>query len=478
MFCYKCGHPLTSNDFCTYCGAEVRTYKRIMLAAEQFYNIGYEKAKVRDLSGAVEALHACIKLNKVHLDARNLLGLVYMEMGEIVSALNEWIMSITVQSSKNIANDFLEKVQSNPTQFGEYTAAVTSYNRALDKCRKNSYDLALIELKSVLQKSPNYVQARLLVALIYIEQGEYEKAQVQIDHCLKIDRNNTQALRYKREIEKLTAETEEDKKEFRKGRKKAKDEVTVTANAYSYKSGNDTVIRPLSVKETSGVSTVVNIIIGAVIGVAVSIFLIMPARIQQETDKVNVKVTEYAEQLAVKEADIMERDSQIEKLEDDLDTLEATINGYTGSDGMLTSYHYLLDAVSLYLSGASSVMDIADALGNIDPTFIEQTSDESFVAVYNHLKQLIGPQVSKAYYDSGVTEYNSENYSEAIRYFTMAYAFNEEDSTALYQLGEAYYRSGDLDNAIATYNEVIEKFPGLTNAYNAQKRLNAIEGET
>ena len=43
MYCYNCGCLLTENDFCTNCGAEVKTYKRIVAASNRFYNIGLEK---------------------------------------------------------------------------------------------------------------------------------------------------------------------------------------------------------------------------------------------------------------------------------------------------------------------------------------------------------------------------------------------------------------------------------------------------
>lgn len=479
MYCYNCGHLLTTNDFCTHCGAEVRTYKSVMIAAERYYNIGYEKAKVRDLSGAADALRMCLKLNKDHVDARNLLGLIYMETGEIVSALNEWIMSKNVQPKKNIADDFLEKVRSNPTQFEEMTAATKKYNLALHYCGKNSMDLAVIQLRKVLSQSPKYLQAHQLLALIYINMEDYEKAARELEKCIRIDRNNTLTLRYVKEIDRIQS-VSDDKKDVRKTRKFAEENETDPAafntSTHTPSPSIEPVIKPLKVKENTVVSTIVNIVIGVVIGAAVSLFLIMPARIQQETDKVNEKITEYSEQLTAKEADIQERDAQIDKLEDELDAMEEAVKGYTGSDGTLTSYGHLLNAVNLSMSGASS-LEIADALAGIDESFVENTTDENFLAVYNALKEKIGPEVSAAYYENGVTEYNSENYSEAIRYFQMAYDYNQEDSTALYQLGEAYYRSGDLEHAVQIYNEVIEKFPGLTNAYNAQKRLNAIEGE-
>ena len=103
MICYNCGCRLSEKNFCTGCGADVTLYKKIMYAANRFYNEGLEKATVRDLSGAISSLRQCLKLNKNHIEARNLLGLVYFERGEVVAALSEWVISKNIRSEKNIA---------------------------------------------------------------------------------------------------------------------------------------------------------------------------------------------------------------------------------------------------------------------------------------------------------------------------------------------------------------------------------------
>ena len=48
---------------------------------------------MRDLSGAIETLKVSLMINKYNINARNLLGLIYCEMGEVVEALSQWVMS-------------------------------------------------------------------------------------------------------------------------------------------------------------------------------------------------------------------------------------------------------------------------------------------------------------------------------------------------------------------------------------------------
>ena len=94
MNCYNCGVELTEHDFCTNCGADVVHYKKVISVSNFYYNDGLEKANVRDLSGAIVSLTECLKLNKFNIDARNLLGLVYFEMGEtclLYTSIGEFI---------------------------------------------------------------------------------------------------------------------------------------------------------------------------------------------------------------------------------------------------------------------------------------------------------------------------------------------------------------------------------------------------
>ena len=52
-----------------------------------YYNLGLERAKLKDLSGAAELLKKSLHFSKYQTNARNLLGLIYYEMGETADAL-------------------------------------------------------------------------------------------------------------------------------------------------------------------------------------------------------------------------------------------------------------------------------------------------------------------------------------------------------------------------------------------------------
>ena len=106
MKCYNCQSTLSALDYCGSCGADVRVYKKIVQLSNAYYNMGLQKANIRDLSGAAELLRRSLELYKGNTQARNLLGLVYYEMGEIVMALKEWVIS---QNLDRKVTEFVEK---------------------------------------------------------------------------------------------------------------------------------------------------------------------------------------------------------------------------------------------------------------------------------------------------------------------------------------------------------------------------------
>ena len=180
MKCYNCGCDLSEKDFCTGCGVDVGLYKKIIHISNRYYNDGLAKANVRDLSGAITSLRQSLKFNKNNIEARNLLGLVYFEMGEVVAALSEWVISKNLRPKKNLADDYIEAIQSNPTRLDTINQTVKKYNLALRYCYQDSKDLAIIQLKKVLSLNPRLVQGHQLLALLYMDAEQWDKAKKEL----------------------------------------------------------------------------------------------------------------------------------------------------------------------------------------------------------------------------------------------------------------------------------------------------------
>ena len=101
MICYRCRLEAGNADICPTCGTDLSVFQRALRVSNSYYNDGLQKAGIRNLSGAITSLERSLKFNKYNTDARNLLGLIYYEMGEAVDALSEWVISKNYQPENN-----------------------------------------------------------------------------------------------------------------------------------------------------------------------------------------------------------------------------------------------------------------------------------------------------------------------------------------------------------------------------------------
>jgi len=481
MICYHCGCNLTEHDFCTNCGVDVSSYKIVVSASNIFYNEGLEKAKVRDLSGAVASLRQCLKLNKNHVDARNLLGLVYFEMGESILALNEWVISKNLRSKKNLAGEYLKLIQNNPGKLDALNATIKKYNQALTYCYQDSTDMAVIQLKKVLSMNSKYVQAHLLLALLYVHYEDWPKAKKELERVLRIDTNNTQALRYLQEIAKMTGESEGNSKSSNKSNSKAKAVTTnnniISDDSYQYQSGNETIIQPLNYSEKRSFQSVWNIVIGIIVGFAVAWFLVLPARIQTEKATINEELRKVSEQLDVKTATINELESKVKTLEEETSNLQGQLEGFVGSGGTLEDVNNLLQAARTYIETPDESVKVGEYLEKINPESITEESSESFTSLYSLLLREVGEDIGKKYYKEGMDKYQSGDYEAAIEALTRAVAYDANNQDAYYNLGNSYRKLEKTGEAIEVYQKIIELFPSTSMANRAQSFINELTEE-
>ena len=128
MNCPRCNAKVAfMKDRCDNCGQDLKTYRKVISLSNIYYNKGLEQAKVRDLSGAIRSLKQSLEFNKLNTNARNLLGLIYFEEGEIVSALSEWVISKNFQEKNNDADQYMNAIQSTPNKLDSYNQTIKKY---------------------------------------------------------------------------------------------------------------------------------------------------------------------------------------------------------------------------------------------------------------------------------------------------------------------------------------------------------------
>ena len=459
MKCYNCGNRLGREAFCASCGADVRVYRRICHMSNMYYNEGLAKANVRDISGAIIALNRSLKYNKRNIDARNLLGLCYFERGEVVPALSEWIISKNYESKKNIADEYINYLQSNPSRLDTINQTIKKYNQALNYCYQNSQDLAMVQLKKVLSINENLISGYQLLALLYIEVKDYEKARRTLLRAIRIDRNDITTQRYLKEINNLI--TEQASADGKGGA-----QALLPQDIVTYQNGNDTIIQPVNPKEKRGFSSIINIVIGLVIGIAISWYLILPQKITMATQENDEKFMAVSEELASEKASHQESVKKAETLEAQNKELTRQIDELTGTRGAATENDRLLKAAQMYLEDPANSDSVMEELDNIGPDYLSEASD-SFRALYSKMKEVAADDALKDYVDSAKEALKTKDYKKAIEYYTKACQLDAENSDYLMDLAYAYRESGDTDNSDEIYRRVINDFPGTQNASDA-----------
>ncbi len=464
MKCFRCGASLGKEDVCPSCGASVKTYKKITSLSNRYYNEGLEKAGIRDMTGAIESLRQSLKLNKNNIDARNLLGLVYFEIGEAVPALSEWVISKNLQAEDNAADYYMDMVRNSPAQLDNVNQTIKKFNIALNYCHQDSLDLAVIQLKKVLSLNSNFIKAHLLLALLYLKNGNWDRAKIESQKALKLDSGSVLAKRYLKEADSMLLPGES-------GKLVSDIASSDSEDVIRYNSGNEMIIQPVKKSVITKSNSIWGIVLGIVLGVAVACFLILPQRIQSINSGNQAKIAQISEESDAKSAKINDYEQKISNLETQIEELQTQVTDYEGVDSTSAAMNSLMKAVNIYMEDSSNVEGMAEALASVDLTVIKSDVSEEFIGLYNMLMSEVGTQLAAYYYNTGYDAYKAEDYETAISNLSKAYQYDSTNVNTLYYLGNAYYNSGDTDMAKSVYDTVINEFPGTQSASAAETKL-------
>lgn len=451
MECYNCGAALGKEDICVNCGVNVKIYKKIIMASNAYYNDALKKAEVRDLTGAIDSLKVSLRFYKLNIDARNLLGLVYFEMGEVVAALTEWVISKNHQPRENIASRYLDEIQKNPSRLDTINQTIKKYNQALLYCRQDSRDLAIIQLKKVLALNPKLVKGHQLLALLYLQEQKYDMAKKCLRNAAKIDANNTMTLRYLKEVSIGLRETNPNKKQK-------------NDDLISYQSGNETIIQPKYLKDNSAIGTIINMVIGIAIGAAITGFLIVPGVKRQVQNQAKTEVVEANNTISTRNQTISTLETQIENLTAQISDAEEDAKN---TDSIISTYEQLLQAYVAY--GEEDTAAAGTALSNVNETYLSDGAKK----IYDTLNTQVNAEYISTLYRDGYSAYSSQDFKTAIENLEKVIEMDEnyEKGNALYYLAQAYRKNNDLEKAKIYYQKVVDLYPGTERATTAQNYL-------
>ena len=378
MNCMNCGAFLTDMDldYCPNCGYNVLIQKKVDYLSKIFYNQGLEKASIRDLSGAIACLKQSLMYDKRNIRARNLLGLVYFETGEVVSALSEWVISKNLQPTRNLASEYINKLQANPNKLAAINETIKKYNHALMLCREGHEDMAAIQLRKILTQNSKLIKGYHLLALIQMKNGEWNKARRILKKAARIDKTNTTTLRFLREVDEQTGVTTrlEKKKKglFRSGTKENLDADIL---------GSERVAQPAVYREHSKVSVFFILMAGIAAGAVAFWLLAVPAIRQGIYQEANQQIVQYSESLASQGAELTKAQGEAKESGD---TVESVTQELTTEQTKSESYQALLQAYTYYQQ-----QNLDEAAVEIQKVHVDVLTD-SMKSVYTTIRDATG----------------------------------------------------------------------------------------
>lgn len=434
--------------------------KKFLYQSNQWYNDGLRRANIRDLSGAIVSLKKSLQFNRDNIAARNLLGLVYFGQGEVAEALVEWIISKNIKSHENIADYYIKKVQETPSELEVMNQAIKKYNQCLTYCQQDGEDLAVIQLKKVIVSHPTFLKAYQLLALLYLKTEQYAKARQVLRRAHKLDATNEITIRYMHELTKLhnkkTAKQKEDKDQ-----------------SITYNLGNETIIQPVSasLKDNATTITIVNIIVGMLIGAAIIWFLVLPAINHNKAAKTNQDVVAYSDQIAAKESEISTLKKQVKDFEEKEKELEAEKQKAVQTQ---SSYEALIGVIDHYHQNSQNKYNTSDLIDELLALSTDSLGEVG-KARYEEMKEDVFPKQCQKLYRSARQSFRVENYGTAIEGLEKVIQMDEsyEEGKALLMLADSYAGNGETEKATEKYNRVIELFPDSDVSQKATEALNA-----
>ncbi|MEG1741590.1 MAG: tetratricopeptide repeat protein, partial [Acetivibrio sp.] len=420
MICPVCGKEISYHNTRCDCGQDLTVYKRAVSASNMYYNVGLEKAKVRDLSGAAASLENSLRLNKKNTAARNLLGLVYYEMGEVVEALSQWVLSKNFQNDDNPADNYMNQIQKNASSLESINQTIKKYNSALTYAKQGNEDLAIMQLEKVSSLNPKFIRSYQLLALLYMKAGDNRKAAKCLSKANKIDRNNTLTLKYMDSLPGTFTNSGEKLSSDHAGTFQEQNLSPQTFSQGSYK------------EEKFNFWPYLNLLIGAILGVCVVYFLIVPTAKKSIASQYEEQFKKYSDEMAVQSIQGTQLENENETLKTQMKSLEKELNQLKEKRMDKKVYDNFYSAIQYYIDGDK--IHAAKELAQVKPSAIENVKAKE---IYKIIKESTFADAAEGTAEEGRVLYNRGKYEDAISILEQAITMDSNNVKAIYFMGRS-----------------------------------------
>ena len=216
--------------------------------------------------------------------------------------------------------------------------------------------------------------------------------------------------------------------------------------------------------------TILNIVIGIIVGAAVVWFLFVPSIKQKLAMEAKAEIIEYSEQLAAKntEIDLLTRELEQYRLQS-----EATADAMQKAQNTTSDYEALVIVIEHYYDKNYSRVKLTDELLKIRTDSLGEKGKQIFTAISNEVYE----EQCKSLYESAQRSFVVANYGTVIEKLERVVAMKEgyEDGEAILMLMESYHERGESEKATAKYERIKVLFPNTEVLQKATKVMTEAE---
>jgi tetratricopeptide (TPR) repeat protein len=436
--------------------ARERGISKALKISEAHYNTGLARAKAQDITGVIDSLTKSLMFDKSNVDAHNLLGLAFYEIGRLGEAIKEWRISIALRSDDNLAAHYLGQLRKNSRHTNRLNDAISMYNLALEYLRQNSEDMAIIQLKKAVDINPCFVDALDLLSLAYLQQNDNSRALSTLERTLAVDVNNPVALSYYHKLQP--------------GRTRP---PILQTGPKPARSGEEFSLRHLRERSSFALAGIIAFVIGVLSAMAIMYVLVMPAVTDKKNDEITHLKETHATEISRLESELESHSAANADLRAQLTALEEYSQNLKSQMEILETNQRVASATALYDSGSyQEALDTVNAINTEDlaSDLIEQV---------DMIKTEAPAKLFEQHYTDARGFYSAANYESARPEYESALRFMSPDSELaddlLYYLGRSCQLLGDDESAIAYYHQLVEDYPDMPLVSNAKSRLRNLE---
>ena len=426
--------------------------RRCAYISNSYYNKGLKLASEHNMTGAADNLKRALQFNKHNTAARNLLGLIYYNIGEVADALVQWVLSLNLQPIGNDADRYLNEVQRQSGLLDSYEKAIVKFNQALALCQSGTDDLAIIQLTKISDSNKNYLRAHVLLGLLHMEMQDYGKAYKYFQKALNIDKGNPLALRCTEEIRSYM-------KQNRSSQKSIKDVIKPSKDKQEKEENRIVISEPYT--EHKGWQIIGNILIGLLIGIASVAFIYLPVKEASLAREYNKQVISVSQQLSNSNNKIKEMEKEAEEKQAEMDKVNEKLSGIEEYYTKRLSSFQMLAGATRALAG-EDYTTAAKLYSQIDPDDIEDIEDDSGASVetyYNQLKEYFDNDGYVQLTRTGDRAYENGDYDTAMSYYDLSISVHPENPVAFYKKGLCYIKQNNRSAATELFTTIINDYP-------------------